>query len=407
MKPLMSKDKLIPQLRFPKFKNDGEWKEYVLSNITDAIFDGTHQTPSYTESGIPFFSVENIVSGNKNKFISKEDYEIATNRNKPEKGDILLTRIGKIGFSAIVDWDYEFSIYVTLACIKQSKHFNSYYLHTYFQSSTYQKEIFSKSLLNAVPMKINMDELRKTKVLLPPDKEKKEQQKIASCLSSLDEAIAAHSQKLELLKDHKKGLMQNLFPIEGDTSTGSARVPKYRFKEFEKDGEWVEKTIEQVTKVTTGGKDTQNKVDDGKYPFFVRSQTVERINSFSFDGEAILTSGDGVGVGKNFHYINGKFDFHQRVYCIYAFSNDVCGQFVFMYFSQHFYERVMRMSAKNSVDSVRMAMITEMPICLPSKKEQQKIAACLSSLDALITAQAEKIEQLKLHKKGLMQGLFP
>ena len=67
----------------------------------------------------------------------------------------------------------------------------------------------------------------------------------------------------------------------------------------------------------------------------------------------------------------------------------------------------MKMSAKNSVDSVRMAMITEMPICLPSKKEQQRIASCLSSLDALITAQAEKIAQLKLHKKGLMQGLFP
>ena len=195
--------------------------------------------------------------------------------------------------------------------------------------------------------------------------------------------------------------MQNLFPQEGE------KVPKYRFKEFEKDGEWVETTIEQVAKVTTGNKDTQNKVENGKYPFFVRSQTVERINSYSFDGEAILTSGDGVGVGKNFHYINGKFDFHQRVYCIYDFLNDVCGEFVFMFFSQHFNERVMKMSAKNSVDSVRMAMITEMPICLPSKNEQQKIASCLSSLDALITAQAEKIEQLKLHKKGLMQGLFP
>ena len=174
----MSKEKLIPELRFPEFKKEGEWEENVLSNITDAIFDGTHQTPAYTESGIPFFSVENIVSGNKNKFTSKEDYKIATNKNKPEKGDILLTRIGKIGFSSIVNWDYEFSIYVKLACVKQSKKFNSYYLHSYFQSSTYQKEIFSKSLLNAVPMKINMDELRKTKVLLPPDKEKKEQQKM-------------------------------------------------------------------------------------------------------------------------------------------------------------------------------------------------------------------------------------
>ncbi len=76
----MSKEKLIPELRFPEFKKEGEWEENVLSNITDAIFDGTHQTPAYTESGIPFFSVENIVSGNKNKFTSKEDYKIATNK---------------------------------------------------------------------------------------------------------------------------------------------------------------------------------------------------------------------------------------------------------------------------------------------------------------------------------------
>ena len=202
----------VPKYRFKEFEKEEEWQEFVLSEITEAIFDGTHQTPSYTESGIPFFSVENIVSGNKNKFISKEDYEIATNKNKPEKGDVLLTRIGKIGFSAIVDWEYKFSIYVTLACIKQSKHFNSYYLHSYFQSSIYQKEIFSKSLLNAVPMKINMEELRKTKVLLPPDKEKIEQQKIASCLSSLDALITAQAEKIEHLKLHKKGLMQGLFP---------------------------------------------------------------------------------------------------------------------------------------------------------------------------------------------------
>jgi type I restriction enzyme S subunit len=184
-------------------------------------------------------------------------------------------------------------------------------------------------------------------------------------------------------------------------------IPELRFPEFAKDGRWKEKIIEHVAKVTTGNKDTQNKVDNGKYPFFVRSQSVERINSYSFDGEAILTSGDGVGVGKNFHYIKGKFDFHQRVYCIYDFAKEVSGQFVFMYFSQHFYERVMRMSAKNSVDSVRMAMITEMPVCLPSKNEQKKIASCLSSLDELITAHSQKLELLKDHKKGLMQNLFP
>jgi type I restriction enzyme S subunit len=184
-------------------------------------------------------------------------------------------------------------------------------------------------------------------------------------------------------------------------------IPELRFPEFEGDGDWVEKAIEDIAQVTTGNKDTQDKVEEGKYPFFVRSQTIERINSFSFDGEAILTSGDGVGVGKIYHYIIGKFDFHQRVYCIYHFEGHVEGKFVFYFFSEHFYNRVMQLSAKNSVDSVRRAMVTEMPIYLPNITEQQKIAACLSSLDDLITAHNDKLEALKDHKKGLMQNLFP
>jgi len=228
-----------------------------------------------------------------------------------------------------------------------------------------------------------------------------EQLKIAECLSSLDEVIAAQARKVEALKKHKKGLMQQLFPREGETQ------PRLRFPEFRDTGEWRVRRVSQFARVTTGDKDTQNKACGGEYPFFVRSQTVERIDSYSYDGEAVLTSGDGVGVGKNFHYIKGKFDFHQRVYCIFEFSDDVSGQFFYFYFSQQFGERVTRMSAKNSVDSVRMAMITDMPILLPPLPEQHKIVLCLSSLDSLIIAGAEKLEALKIHKKGLMQQLFP
>jgi type I restriction enzyme, S subunit len=228
-----------------------------------------------------------------------------------------------------------------------------------------------------------------------------EQQKIAYCLFSIDTLISAQSQKVEALKTHKKGLMQQLFPREGET------IPRLRFPEFRDAEEWNDMTISDCAKVTTGDKDTQNKVEDGKYPFFVRSQNVERINSFSYDGEAILTSGDGVGVGKNFHYISGKFDFHQRVYCIYEFNKTVLGRFIFHFFSEYFDRRVMKLSAKNSVDSVRMSMITDMPIRVPRLKEQHKIADYLSSIDALISAQSQKVEALKVHKKGLMQALFP
>ena len=202
----------VPKLRFKEFEDSGEWKEKYLNEISPAIFDGTHQTPSYTEKGVPFYSVENIKSGIKNKFISREDYLLSISKNKPEKGDIIITRIGDIGTSKVIDWNYEFSIYVTLAIVKKSTIFNSYYLHSFFQSSRYQKEILSKSLLNAVPCKINMDELRRTKILIPPDKGKKEQLKISEIFSSVDDLINSQSQKIETLKLHKKGLLQGLFP---------------------------------------------------------------------------------------------------------------------------------------------------------------------------------------------------
>src|SRR5438445_7307736 len=112
--------------------------------------------------------------------------------------------------------------------------------------------------------------------------------------------------------------------------------------------------VKNVAHITTGGKNTQDRIENGAYPFFVRSQTVERINSYSYDGEAVLTAGDGVGTGKVFHYIVGKFDCHQRVYRISDFLEGVNGFFFFLYFSNHFYDRIMSMTAKSSVDSVRL-----------------------------------------------------
>ena len=99
--------------------------------------------------------------------------------------------------------------------------------------------------------------------------------------------------------------------------------------------EWDVDYIEDVALVTTGSKNTQDRVEDGQYPFFVRSQTVERINTYSFDGEAVLTAGDGVGTGKVVHYVNGRFDVHQRVYRISNFSERIDGYFFYRALLQH------------------------------------------------------------------------
>lgn len=170
--------------------------------------------------------------------------------------------------------------------------------------------------------------------------------------------------------------------------------------------DWDVARIVDVASITTGSRNTQDRIDTGIYPFFVRSQTVERINSYSFDGEAVLTAGDGVGTGKIFHYINGKFDLHQRVYQIFNFSPRLNGFFFYLYFASKFFDRIMSMTAKSSVDSVRREMIAEMLMPLPPPDEQRAIAAALADADALIAALEGMIAKKRDLKQAAMQHLL-
>ena len=170
--------------------------------------------------------------------------------------------------------------------------------------------------------------------------------------------------------------------------------------------DWGVGRIADFADITTGAKNTQDRSDDGTYPFFVRSQIVEKINTYSFDGEAVLTAGDGVGTGKVFHYINGKFDFHQRVYKISEFVDGLNGYYFFLFFRENFYERIMQMTAKSSVDSVRLEMIADMRIALPPLREQQAIAEALSDIDALIQSLDALIIKKRHIKQGTMQQLL-
>lgn len=171
--------------------------------------------------------------------------------------------------------------------------------------------------------------------------------------------------------------------------------------------DWDVDCVENIGHVTTGSKNTQDRIEDGDYPFFVRSQTVERINTYSFDGEAVLTAGDGVGTGKVFHYINGKFDVHQRVYRISDFSPRVNGHFFFLYFSRNFYNRIMQMTAKSSVDSVRRDMITRMMVPVPTiEGEQDAISQAIRDADSLLDGLNRLIAKKRDLKQAAMQQLL-
>lgn len=391
---MKNKDKMIvPKLRFKEFEQvDGinlEFGDILFESISNKNHDSKLPILAITQEqgAIPRDQIDYNVSVTAKSVASYKVVDI---------GDFIISLRSFQG-------GIEYSLYkgicspAYIVLRKKSNLINEYYKY-YFKSYQFIKEM-NKDLEGIRDGKM-VSYAQFSKLLLPHPLSE-EQQKIADCLTSLDDLINAENKKLELLKEHKNGLMQKLFPTEGET------MPEWRFPEFRDSGEWDIYTIERIAKVSTGNKDTQNKIEDGIYPFFIRSQSVEKINTFSLDCEAILTSGDGVGVGKNYHYIVGKFDFHQRVYCIYDFNSNAMGKFVFYYFSMKFNKRVMSLTAKNSVDSVRRSMITEMQIELPSLEEQQKISDCLSSVDNWIEEQAKKIEQLKEHKRGLMQGLFP
>lgn len=222
-----------------------------------------------------------------------------------------------------------------------------------------------------------------------------EQQKIADFLSTIDTIIEKQRATVSAWEERKKGVMQKLFSQE------------VRFKADDGSDfpDWEEKEVKDVCSVSTGKSNTQDKVDSGKYEFYVRSPIVEHSDKYLFDEEAVITVGDGVGTGKVFHYVNGKYNLHQRCYRMYDFMG-VIGKYFFYFFSQNFYRRIKAMSAKTSVDSVRMEMITKMKMNVPSLPEQQKIADCLSALDTVIEKQKETLEKWQELKKGLLQQMF-
>ena len=378
--------------------NDIEWKMVKLGDVCQ-IKDGTHQTPHYVENGKEFYSVENVTNNDfsHTKYISESEHKKLTATYRIEKGDVLMTRIGSIGVCKYIDWDVDASFYVSLALLKCNKTFiNPRYFVFYSQTKQFREEILSHSLQFAIPMKINLGKISDVLISIPykngsPDLETQKQ--IAQKLGDMDSLIAAKEKLLAKKRNLKVAVMQKLIKDE--------------------EGEnWKKVKIGDYLRVKTGSKNTEDKIDDGKYPLYVRSPIVERINEYTHDCEAVLTAGDGVGTGKVFHYVNGKFAAHQRVYVISNFT-EIDGKYFYYQFSQNFYDEVMKYTAKSSVDSVRRGMITGMEIALPFNSdgspdliEQRRIASILSDMDCEIAAIEKEITKLKNLKTAMMQKMF-
>lgn len=400
---------LIPELRFPEFKNEGEWDKPNLSNISDIIIGSSPSSSSYNENkiGLP------LLQGNadiKDRLSVPRIYTTEITK-KCEIGDILLSVRAPVG--TVAKSLHHACIGRGISALRAKKPNSQEYIYQWlFSYESSWAKISQGGTFDAV----NSDDIRN---LLVPIPKPNEQQKIASCLSSLDEVITAHSQKLELLKDHKKGLMQNLFPQEGE------KVPKFRFKEFEKDGEWVEKKLGEVANFQKGkGVSKSDVVENGNLPcirygelYTHYKETIDTVKSFTnlSSEELVLSEANDVIIPAS-----GETQIDiATASCVLKsgialggdlniIRSEINGVFLAYYLNSAKKTDIAQLAQGISVVHLYPSQLQTLFISFSKNpEEQQKIASCLSSLDAIITAQTEKIEQLKLHKKGLMQGLFP
>ena len=224
-----------------------------------------------------------------------------------------------------------------------------------------------------------------------------EQRKIGELLTCLDNLITLHQRKFEKLTNVKKSMLEKMFPQNGSS------YPEIRFKGFT--DPWEQRKAKELCNIGTGKSNTQDQVEDGIYPFYIRSDIPVKSNKYLYDCEAVITIGDG-NIGRVFHYVNGKFDLHQRCYKMTDFQ-DIWGKYFYYFFSTRFYDRAMKMTAKATVDSVRLEMISEMDIWKPTAiDEQKKIAEFFANLDNLITLHQRELEKLQNIKKSMLEKMF-
>lgn len=422
----MSKSKLIPELRFPEFVKDGEWVEKELNELGDLINGLTYSPNDVRGKGLLVLRSSNVQNGqidlNDCVFVDPE----IKGANLTKTDDILVcVRNGSkalIGKNAIIPNEIPFSTHGAFMTVFRAKY--PKFVFQLFQTSDYDNQV--KADLGATINSINGKNFLKYNFFVPNSKE---QQKIASCLSSLDEVIAAHSQKLATLKDHKKGLMQILFPqlselgldrLKDDKIKGkeilksqnpknhnSDNVPKYRFPEFLKDGDWVEKKLGDICSMQAGkfvsASEIKEKLVPSLFPCYGGNGLRGYTKSFTHSGKFSLIGRQGALCG-NITLADGQFHATEHAVVTTPKKNT---DTLWLYYELELLN-LNQYATGQAQPGLSVGNLVRLKLNIPKNpKEQQKIASCLSALDDLITAQTEKIEQLKLHKKGLMQGLFP
>lgn len=382
----------VPKLRFKEFSD--EWEEKKLGEISE-IYDGIHQTPNYVEKGIKFVSVEDIKDiENTNKFITEEEFEKGF-KIKPQKDDILMTRItaGVIGATSIVKNNYPLAYYVSLALIRKKEKIDVNFLSQNINSKYFKKELNKRIIHVAFPKKINLGDIGECIIKIT---KLQEQEKIASFLTNIDKKISLTEEKLKLFREYKKGVMQKIFTKE------------LRFKDSNGNDypEWEEKKLGEIVNINKGQQLNKEFLEkQGEYPVInggiLPSGYTDKYNTLA----NVITISEG---GNSCGYVNFiKDKFWAGGHC-YTLNKKIEINYKYLYQFLKFNEvNIMDLRVGSGLPNIQKSAINNYKINISIiSKEQEKIADFLSSIDNKIESIEKELDGLKEFKKGLLQQMF-
>jgi type I restriction enzyme, S subunit len=405
------KPALVPKLRFPEFREAEGWNPVTLQEASTPINERVGKrilTPVSISAGIGF-----VPQAEKfGRDISGNQYQLYT---LVSDGDFVYNKGNSLKFPQGCVYQLNGWGQVAAPNVFISFRLKDGYSDVFFQNC-FEQNIHGKQLKKHITsgarsnglLNISKENFFAIEIPTPP---LPEQKKIAECLRSVDEVMAAQARKVDALKTHKKGLMQQLFPREGETQ------PRLRFPEFRGKGEWVTEALGRLANYENGKAYEKDITENGKYivvnsRFISTDGAVRKYTNADYliakAGEVLMVLSDlpkGRALAKC-HFVDAdeRYAVNQRVCRLKPTRID--GKFLYYVLNRH--PRLLAYDDGLNQTHLSKSGVTECPLCAPQENgEQQRIADCLTSIDTLITAATQKLEALKRHKRGLMQQLFP
>ncbi|MBP6558015.1 MAG: restriction endonuclease subunit S [Flavobacterium sp.] len=397
--PLKPYEKYKPSLIDGLGEIPAHWERWKLNRILFFQEGPGLRTWQFKDTGVKVICVTNITPpkisfAKMTKYISIEEYDEKYKHFTVEKGNILLASSGAT-WGKVATYNDDEKVILNTSTIRLNTKKNELLSNTivkHLLNANYVNTQLQNLLTGSCQPNFGPTHLNKLYVALPT---LEEQTAIANFLdyktAKIDRFIYKKKQLIKLLNEQKAGIIDDAVTkgLNPNTKTKPSGIewlgdiPQH----------WEIVKLRYLTRITTGNKNTEDKVENGQYDFFVRSQKIAKINSYSFDGEGILTAGDGVGVGKVFHYINGKCDYHQRVYLFYKFSNTVYAKYLFYFLQKFLKNELMIYNAKSTVDSVRLPVLKDFLVSLPPLTEQTAIVSHIETETDIINKTIATIEK--------------